>query len=205
MKKLVFGLIATVVLGNLSFGQVSLKECNKQLDSFKSQIKSVSKGQIVSSDNQRPEKLGYYLSQLEKGDIVINTVSHVKLDTKTEDGILDVYSLQYSKDLSKYLIIIENTNDLTQSNIIDASLDFSNESIKVISHDEFLVDTGVAGKRGWSKCFGDCFSAGLDTHGLLGQVIVLGGATSAICPPCGFVALTYVSVLFLGCAGGCVH
>jgi hypothetical protein len=203
MKKLLFGVIAIVLFTNLSFGQ-SINECNKQLEIFKSQIENTSKGEFISSDFEKPKNLNDYLSQIKKRDVIINTVYHTKLDTKSDRGILDIYTIQYSKDVSKYIIIIENQNDITQSNVIDASLDFSNQSIKLVSHTDYLVDTGSIGKRNWSKCFGDCLSAGLDSHGLLGQVIILTGAAGAVCPPCGIVSATYVGILALGCAGGCM-
>jgi hypothetical protein len=42
MKKLVFGLIATVLLSNFSVGQVTITEFNKQLEIFKTQVKNSS-------------------------------------------------------------------------------------------------------------------------------------------------------------------
>ncbi len=36
------------------------------------------------------------------------------------------------------------------------------------------------------------------------KVIVISGSTAVICPSCGYVAATYVGVIALGCAGGCV-
>lgn len=204
MKNFLFGLLATVLVSTFSYGQVSITDCNKQLEIFKTQLKNNSSGQITLSDNSKPTNLTNYLSQIKKSDIVINTVSHIKLDTKSDRGILDIYTLQYSKDASKYIVIIENQVDLTHSNIIDASFDFSDSSIKLLSHNDYLVNTNVTGKRNWGKCFGDCMSAGLDAHGLLGEVIILGGAAGAVCPPCGFVSATYVGVLALGCAGGCM-
>ena len=205
MKKILFGLISTVLLTNMSFGQATVSECNEQLEIFKTQVKSNSNGQIILSDFAQPNNLTSYLKQINKSNIKINTSSHITLDTKSDSGILEIYSIQYSSDESKYLIIIENQIDLTQSNIVDASFDFSNKSIKLLAHNDFLVDTNLQGKRSWSQCFGDCMSAGLDAHGLLGQVIIVGGASAAICPPCGAVASVYVGVLLLGCSGGCVH
>lgn len=203
MKKLFFGLVATIMLSVTGNAQ-DIKDYNNQLESFKTQIKSTEKGVIISIDNEQPRELGNYLSQIGKENIEINTVSHIELDTKSENGVLDIYSIQYSSDFSKYLIVIENKNDVTQSNIVDASFDFSNKSIKLLSHTEYLVNTNQLGKQGWSKCFGKCLTAGLSTEGLLGQVITLGGAFSVVCLPCGYVAATYVAVLALGCAGGCV-
>jgi len=204
MKKVLFGLIATILVSAFTYGQVSMDDCNKQLENFKTQLNTELSGQITLCDNSRPKNLAFYLNQIHKSDIFINTVSHIKLDTKSDRGILDIFSLQYSKDLSKYIVIIENQNDLTKSNLIDISLDFTDNSVKVLSHIDTLVNTGVTDKRNWSACFGDCLSAGLDSHGLLGQVIILGGSASVICAPCGFVSATYVGVLALGCAGGCM-
>jgi hypothetical protein len=115
-----------------------------------------------------PKNLTSYLSKISKSDSIINTSSHIKLDTKSDSGVLDIYSMQYSKDEIKYLIIIENENDLTQCSIIDASFDFSNKSIKLLSHNDFFINSNIEGKIKWSKCFGDCMSAGLDAHELLG-------------------------------------
>lgn len=182
----------------------NVTDYNNQLESFKKQIKSSEKGEIISIDNEKPLELDSYLSQIGKKDIKLNTVSHIKLDTKSEKGVLDIYSIQYSSDFTKYLTIIENEHDVSQSNIIEGSYDFSNKSIKLLSHVEYLVNTSKYAGKGWSKCFGKCLTAGLSTEGLLGQVIALGGAATVVCPPCGYVAATYVAVLALGCAGGCV-
>lgn len=131
-------------------------------------------------------------------------MSHIKLDTKSNGSILDIYTVQYSKDQSKYLIVIENKNDLKYDNVVDASFDFSNSSVTLLSHQSSLIETGVKTEEAtWSRCFGDCLSAGLDPRNLLGQVIILGGAASGVCPPCGAVAGVYTGVLALGCAGGC--
>jgi hypothetical protein len=131
MKKILFGLIATVMLSFAGNAQ-DVKDLNIQLESFKSQIKSGEKGEIISIDNEKPLELDSYLLQIGKKNIEINTVSHIKLDTKSEKGILDIYSIQYSSDFTKYLTIIENENDNTQSNIIEGSYDFTNKSIKLL-------------------------------------------------------------------------
>lgn len=201
MKKIFLGLVALIMV---NVNAQSINDLNNQLESFKTQIRSAEKGVIISMDTDKPEKLDSYLEQIGKRGITINTSSHIKLDTKSNSGVLDIYTIQYSNDLTKYIMIIENPIDLTQSNVVEASLDFTNNSIKLLSHNSFLVNTGVAGKSGWSKCFGKCLTAGLSTEGLLGQVIVLSGSASVICPACGFVSATYVAVLALGCAGGCV-
>ena len=66
MKKLVFGLIATVLLSNFSVGQVTITEFNKQLEIFKTQVKNSSNSQIVLSDESMPKNLTSYLSKISK-------------------------------------------------------------------------------------------------------------------------------------------
>ena len=183
----------------------TLSELNKQLESFKSQIRSTSTGVITSMDNASPSKLTSYMSQLGKSNERINFVKHIVLDTKTSAGILNIYAVSYSSNYSKFVLITEDNVDTNVANAQDILFNFDNNQIKVLSHTgSILLRNGKRGS-GWSTCFGNCLSDGLDTHGLLGQVIVITGAASAVCPPCGFVSATYLGLLTLGCAGGCYN
>jgi len=198
-------LILTIIVSNTSFCQVTTEEANDLLVSVSKQTNSKLNGSIIESNNEKPEKLASYLSQLKMEDVEVNSYSHIKLDTKQNAGIIDIYILQYSKDTSKYLVFVENKIDLAENNAIKLSIDFTKDTAKLTSYETSLVKTGgVALKKNWSKCFGNCLAAGLDSSGLIGQVIIIGGGLSFICPVCGAVAGVYTSIVILGCAGGCM-
>lgn len=185
-------------------------ESNKALNELKAQFNIKSEGIILMADNAKPKYLQHYLSQLNKKESDIKSYNHILLDTKTNDGILDVYTIQYSDDITKYLFIVESEKDLFFSPVYDVQLEITNdESLHMVSHTDYIVANGEGDKEkpkpkpGWSQCFGDCVTSGLDAHGMLGFVIIGGTTAAPVCPPCGFVASTYLAVLLLGCGGGC--
>lgn len=196
MKKLLFSIIATVFITTISFAQ-SINDYNKQFDIFKNQQNLKSEASIVKFDDEKPANLDKYLVQAGLEKEQINTISHLQIDTKSNLGIMETYALQYSKDdYTKYLIIVKDPKFEENYVALNAKFNFKDNTVSVVGM--------THGKRSWSKCFGDCLTNGLDSHGLLGQVIILTGAAGVVCPPCGFVSATYVGVLALGCAGGCM-
>lgn len=204
MKKIKFSFIMSILVSNLIFCQVNISECNKQLENFKIQIGNKSNAQIILVDNIKSKRIDNYLIKHNIEYQNINTLSHIKLDTKSENGIFDIYSIQFSEDTKRYLFIIENEKDSTKNLVFESNINFSKQTINLLSHEYLLAESDMSTERSkWGDCFGACLEAGMSAHGLMGQVILLTGAASVVCPPCGFVAATYVAVLAVGCAGGC--
>lgn len=196
MKKLLFGLLATVLLTINSYGQ-NIDDYNKQFNEFKEQQKLKSDAIIIKSDQNKPLNLSKYLNQSGLQNEQINTITHIQIDTKSSLGILETYSVQYSKDnYSKYLIIIEDSKMSENYILVNAMFNFKDDSVSVIEV--------LRGKSRWSECFGNCVDAGLSAHSTIGRAIIsLGVAAGFGCAPCGAAAATYTGVILLGCAGGC--
>ena len=192
----------------------NIDEVNKTFEEFKARLNVTADGVIIASDDEKPKYLSKYLSQLNKKESDMKVFNHISLDTKTSNGILDIYTIQYSNDITKYLFIVESSNDLYFSNIYDVQLEITKDNnLALISHNDYIMSNGEGDDKnpkptpssGWSQCFGDCMTAGLDYHNLLGQVILVGGGTAWMCPPCGAVASLYVTTLAVACGGGCIH
>lgn len=203
---------------------VDLSEPTKDLKDLANQFAiDMGKAELLNVDENAPANLALYLSEMQKTGEVFDHISHFEVDTKAEVGVMNIYSLRYASDSSKFLIIYEG--DYEDNFAYDINMDIT-DSNNSISKSSSL--TGLSGgkltfgltdisppmpisnpnvttpNKFYPECFKKCVSKGLDpSKSLMGVLIVGLTAQSWYCLPCGAVAGVYTTIVLVGCAGGC--
>ncbi|HEX8269983.1 MAG TPA: hypothetical protein VF581_08825 [Flavobacterium sp.] len=180
-----------------------LAAAQRMLTDMKSQFKVNSNAEIISIDDDRPALYTDYLQQLNMSNIVVNTVNHIVLDTKTDVGLIDIYTFQYSQDSSKVLTIYEGKS-FDRTLAYDISYNFTTNNMQLVSSTSYLLNNYSVGAKFSMACFKTCMSHIMSSDTTIGATIwVLGIAGGAGCVPCGAAAAVYAGFGTLGCAGGC--
>jgi hypothetical protein len=181
MKKVIFGLITIFSFFNLSFGQ-TFEESKNHLSIIQKKLKVENNINLILIDKNIPAKVKEYLANLENSEFyLMGSSSHSKIENLDSKIIFDVYTLQSKKDESKFVVIIENSNN---SDVIN--------------------EYSYASKTKYGPCLKKCIAKVLDTNDTVGQIITIGGVLGGLgCGPCGIVSGFFFGVGALGCAGGC--
>jgi hypothetical protein len=100
MKKLVFGLLATLMFGNLSFGQTSIKEWKVMMEKHKESIES-----ILTKECPKEVKLNKFKEQLLNGEAKLSENAFKEIETISEPVI------NYARMYTNQNNIIVDSND----------------------------------------------------------------------------------------------
>jgi hypothetical protein len=201
MKKVIFGLITIFSFFNLSFGQ-TFEESKNHLSIIQKKLKVENNINLILIDKNIPAKVKEYLANLENSEFyLMGSSSHSKIENLDSKIIFDVYTLQSKKDESKFVVIIENSNN-SDVLIVESDFIFSKDNVSLNSY--VINEYSYASKTKYGPCLKKCIAKVLDTNDTVGQIITIGGVLGGLgCGPCGIVSGFFFGVGALGCAGGC--
>ena len=199
-------------------GSEDLTQPNNLFNQLSKEMGVQPSSEITAFDDSRPENLEEYLRQLNKQGEEFDYSYHTTIDTQTELGVVNTYTLRYSSDSTKFLVIYE-TNfiegfayDMTMSIVENKERSTEEEThydIGNISRTEPIIiqnpnQISPISQKFSTGCFKRCILKAVDpSQSFMGLVILGAGSQGWWCPPCGAVAGIYGTVALIGCGGGC--